>query len=80
MRYFFHVRSVGDYYKDEVVQCFATAEDAKVQGAIIASELARDGSWKGSSVLVTRETKLCGSNLTVKVPISPAAYPADEVQ
>ena len=51
-RFYFHVEN-GSRYPDETGSAFSTAEDATTHAVIIARELAQDGSWHGSTILVT---------------------------
>jgi hypothetical protein len=51
-RFYFHVEN-GSRYPDETGSAFSTPEDATAHAVIIARELAQDGSWHGSSILVT---------------------------
>jgi hypothetical protein len=51
-RFYFHVEN-GSRYPDETGSAFSTPDDATEHAVIIARELAQDGSWHGSSVLVT---------------------------
>jgi hypothetical protein len=51
-RFYFHVEN-GSRYPDETGSAFSTPEEATAHAVIIARELAQDGSWHGSSILVT---------------------------
>ena len=51
-RFYFHVEN-GSRYPDETGSAFSTPEDATTHAVIIARELAQDGSWHGSTILVT---------------------------
>jgi hypothetical protein len=51
-RFYFHVVN-GSRYPDEVGSVFSTADDATAHAIVVAQELAQDGSWHGSSILVT---------------------------
>src|ERR1700676_1069006 len=51
-RFYFHVDN-GSRYPDETGSVFSTADDATAHAIVVAQELAQDGSWHGSSILVT---------------------------
>jgi hypothetical protein len=51
-RFYFHVDN-GSRYPDETGSVFSTADDATAHAIVLAQELAQDGSWHGSSILVT---------------------------
>jgi hypothetical protein len=51
-RFYFHVDN-GNRYPDETGSVFSSPEDAAAHALVLARELAQDGSWHGSSVLVT---------------------------
>ena len=51
-RFYFHVDN-GNRYPDETGSVFSTADDATAHAIVVAQELAQDGSWHGSSILVT---------------------------
>ena len=51
-RFYFHVEN-GSRYPDETGSAFSTPEDATTHAVIIAREFAQDGSWHGSTILVT---------------------------
>jgi hypothetical protein len=51
-RFYFYVEN-GSRYPDETGSAFSTPEDATAHAVIIARELPQDGSWHGSSILVT---------------------------
>jgi hypothetical protein len=51
-RFYFHVEN-GGRYPDETGSVFSTPEDATAHAVVVARELAQDGSWHGSSILVT---------------------------
>jgi hypothetical protein len=51
-RFYFHVDN-GSRYPDETGLVFSTADDAAAHAIVVAQELAQDGSWHGSSILVT---------------------------
>jgi hypothetical protein len=51
-RFYFHVDN-GSRYPDETRWVFSTADDAMAHAIVVAQELAQDGSWHGSSILVT---------------------------
>jgi hypothetical protein len=51
-RFYFHVEN-GSRYPDETGSVFSTPEDATAHAVVVARELAQDGSWHGSSILVT---------------------------
>ena len=50
-RFYFHVDN-GRRYPDETGSVFSTADDATAHAIVLAQELAQDGSWHGSSILV----------------------------
>jgi imidazole glycerol phosphate synthase subunit HisF len=56
MRYFFHVVGNGGSYPDECGMDFAANEDALARGAVLAQEMAYDGSLNGFSVSITNES------------------------
>jgi hypothetical protein len=51
-RFYFHIDN-GSRYPDETGSVFSTADDAMAHAIVVARELAQDGSWHGSSILVT---------------------------
>src|ERR1700730_13546223 len=51
-RFYFHVDN-GSRYPDETGSVFSTADDATAHAIVVAQELAQDGSWHGSSIVVT---------------------------
>jgi hypothetical protein len=51
-RFYFHVDN-GRRYPDETGSVFSTRDDATAHAFVLARELAEDGSWLGSSILVT---------------------------
>jgi hypothetical protein len=51
-QFYFHVDN-GNRYPDETGSVFSTADDATAHAIAVAEELAQDGSWHGSSILVT---------------------------
>jgi hypothetical protein len=53
-KYFFPIRCENLAIDDEWGQQFSTLDDAKVHGAVIAGELARDGNISGLRCLRRR--------------------------
>jgi hypothetical protein len=53
LRYFFHVTDGTTMLKDEEGQSFSSLDDAKAHAIVIASELARDGTYHGWALWVT---------------------------
>jgi hypothetical protein len=51
-RFYFHVDN-GSRYPDETGSVFSTADEAMAHAIVVAQELVQDGSWHGSSILVT---------------------------
>jgi hypothetical protein len=51
-RFYFHVDN-GSRYPDKTGSVFSTADDATAHAIVVARELAQDGSWLGSVILVT---------------------------
>ena len=51
-RFYFHIDN-GSQYPDETGSVFSNSDKATAHALAIAQELAQDGSWHGSSVLVT---------------------------
>jgi hypothetical protein len=66
MRYFFHAAGDAEAYEDEDGEVFAQDDDALAHAAVIARELAEDGSLDGFSIQVVDET---GKEIA-RVPIS----------
>ncbi|MGY3362450.1 hypothetical protein ACVWZK_009113 [Bradyrhizobium sp. GM0.4] len=65
-RFFFHVEN-GTNYRDECGSIFLSPRHAEEHGLTIARELARDGDWSGSFVVVSDDL---GRTIT-RVPIEP---------
>ena len=65
MRYFFHVRSNAEAFDDDVGETFSDANQASIQAAVIAGEIAQDDHWTAFSVVVVDEL---GTEIT-RVPI-----------
>jgi Domain of unknown function (DUF6894) len=53
-RFYFHIDN-GSRYPDETETVFFTPDDATPHAIVLAQELAQDGGWHGSSILVTDE-------------------------
>jgi hypothetical protein len=51
IRFYFHVDN-GSRYPDETGSVFSSSDDATAHAIVLAQELAQDGSWNGSSILV----------------------------
>jgi hypothetical protein len=55
MRYFFHAAGKGPSYQDEDGEEFDSNEAAMAHAAVIARELAQDGSLDDFAIVVTDE-------------------------
>ena len=55
MRYFFHAVQGGSVYEDSKGREFAKKENAMAHAAVIARELAEDGSFAGFAIQVIDE-------------------------
>jgi hypothetical protein len=51
---YFHVDN-GSRYPDETRSVFSTPDDAIARAFVIAQELAQEGSWHGSSIVVAND-------------------------
>jgi len=51
-RFYFDIEN-GNRYPDKTGSVFSTPDDAVAHAFVIAQELAQDGSWHGSSIVVT---------------------------
>ena len=50
-RFYFHIGN-GSLYPNETKSVFSTTDEAAAHAFVVAQELAQDGSWNGSSILV----------------------------
>jgi Domain of unknown function (DUF6894) len=50
-QFYFHVDN-GSRYPDETGSVFSTPDDAVARAFVIAQELAQEGSWHGSSIML----------------------------
>ena len=66
-RYFFHVESAGEFYKDEVGRDFPNNESARANAVVIATQLSGDGKHDhGFEVCVMDESGREVARLQVK--------------
>jgi hypothetical protein len=76
VRYFFHVRNTHHAYDDLRGETLSGVDEARIQAAIIASEIAQDADWIGFSVLVTDER---GAEI-VRLPVADAMSRSPRIQ